>query len=78
MESRISAGHNIARRVIYDYELVYIEKGTFNLIYDDISYRCTAGDIIFIRPGIPHSFIIDLGERFSKNEASSVSFSKLQ
>lgn len=62
MESRISAGHNIARRVIYDYELIYLEKGTFTFIYDDIPYRCKAGDVIFIRPGISHSFIIDLGE----------------
>ena len=62
MESRISAGHNIARRVIYDYELIYLEKGIFNFVYDDITYLCKAGDIIFIRPGIPHSFMIDLGE----------------
>ena len=62
MESRIPAGHNISRRVIYDYELIYLEKGNFNFVYDDIPYRCKAGDIIFIRPGIPHSFIIDLGE----------------
>ena len=62
MESRISAGHNIARRVIYDYELIYLEKGIFNFVYDDITYLCKAGDIIFIRPRIPHSFIIDLGE----------------
>ena len=62
MESRIFAGHNIARRVIYDYELIYLEKGIFNFVYDDITYLCKAGDIIFIRPGIPHSFIIDLGE----------------
>ena len=62
MESRIPAGHNIARRVIYDYELIYLEKGNFNFVYDDIPYRCKAGDIIFIRPEIPHSFILDLGE----------------
>ena len=27
IESRISAGHNIAKRVIYDYELVYFNSG---------------------------------------------------
>ena len=62
MESRIPAGHNIVRRVIYDYELIYLEEGNFNFVYDNITYRCKDGDIIFIRPGIPHSFIIDLGE----------------
>ncbi len=62
MESRIPSGHNIARRVIYDYELIYLEKGDFTFIYNDNPYNCKAGDIIFIRPGIPHSFILDLGE----------------
>lgn len=62
MESKISAGNNIARRVIYDYELIYLEKGTFTFIYNDKAYPCKAGDIIFIRPGIPHSFLLDHGE----------------
>ena len=62
IESRIPSGHNIARRVIYDYELIYLEKGSFTFIYNDKAYRCRTGDIIFIRPGIPHSFFLDLGE----------------
>ena len=62
MESRISAGHNIARRVIYDYELIYLEEGSFTFVYNDKTYPCKAGDIIFIRPGTPHSFVLDLGE----------------
>ena len=61
-ESRIPKGHNIAKRVIYDYELIYIEEGSFTFIYGDKSFLCNAGDLLFIRPGIPHSFIIDLGE----------------
>ena len=62
MESRISAGHNIARRVIYDYELIHLQKGRFTFIYDDVAYNCKAGDIIFICPGVSHSFILDQGE----------------
>lgn len=62
MESRIPAGHNIAKRVIYDYELVYLEKGKFTFIYNDKEYRCKAGDIIFICPGVSHSFVLDQGE----------------
>lgn len=62
MESRISSGRNIAKRVIYDYELIYLEEGSFTFIYDDTAYQCRAGDIIFIRPGISHSFILDKGE----------------
>ena len=61
-ESKIRAGHNIARRVIYDYELIYLERGAFTLIYDDIPYSCAEGELIFIRPGIPHSFIFDKGD----------------
>lgn len=62
VESRIPSGHNIARRVIYDYELIYLEKGNFTFIYNDKAFKCKAGDIIFIRPGIPHSFLLDHGE----------------
>lgn len=62
MESRIPAGHNIARRVIYDYELIYLEEGSLTFLYSDKTYYCQAGDIIFIRPGVPHSFILDQGE----------------
>lgn len=62
MESKISEGHNISRRVIYDYEIIYLESGSFTLIYDDVSYRCKKGDIILIRPGISHSFQIDSGD----------------
>ena len=62
IKSKIPSGHNIARRVIYDYELIYLEKGNFTFIYSERSYRCKAGDIIFIRPGIPHSFLLDNGE----------------
>ncbi len=61
-KSTIPSGHNIARRVIYDYELIYLEKGEFTFIYDDKSYPCKPGDFILIRPGIPHSFQIDCGE----------------
>jgi len=62
MQSIIPSGHKIARRVIYDYELIYLERGEFTFVYDDIKYSCEAGDIIFIRPGIAHSFLIDRGE----------------
>ena len=62
MRSELAVGQNISRRVIYDYELIYIERGEFTFIYDDAPYRCAAGDVIFIRPGVPHSFIIDTEE----------------
>jgi len=60
--SVILSGHNIARRIIYDYELIYLERGAFTFTYADKQYTCKSGDVIFIRPGIPHSFILDKGE----------------
>lgn len=62
MESKIPSGHNIAQRIIYDYELIYLEEGSFTFIYNGESYYCKAGDIIFICPGIAHSFCLDHGE----------------
>lgn len=62
MPSVITPGHNIMSRVIYDYELIFLERGEFTLIYNNISYNCQAGNIIFIRPGTVHSFQIDRDE----------------
>ena len=55
-DSVIRAGRVLKRRVIYDYELIYIEDGAFTLEYDGAEYPCGTGDFIFLRPGIPHSF----------------------
>lgn len=60
--SVIPSGHNVMRRVIYDYELIYLERGKFTFTYNDMDYHCTEGDIIFICPGIAHSFRLDNGE----------------
>ena len=57
--SVIPRGHNISPRIIYDYEIIYLESGSFTLTYDGRSYTCSAGDVIFIRPGVEHSFLID-------------------
>ena len=59
MRSVISKGHSIAKRVIFDYELIYLERGEFTFIYNDKPYKCKEGDFIFIRPGISHSFQIN-------------------
>lgn len=54
--SRLRAGAVIQRRVIFDYELVYIESGRMRFMYNDIDYPCEPGCFILIRPGVPHSF----------------------
>lgn len=53
---------HIDRRIIYDYELIYIEKGKFVFSYNEKEYICGEGTIIFIRPGIPHAFVKILEE----------------
>ena len=56
MNSVLPAGKEIKRRIIFDYELIYIADGKFLFNYNDIDYPCNKGQFIFIRPGIPHSF----------------------
>lgn len=62
MRGTLKNGQSIRRRVIYDYELIYLEKGSFTFMYADKKWFCTEGDFIFIRPGVPHSFHIDNGD----------------
>ena len=38
MESRIARGSYVKPRVIYDYELIYLERGEFALIYGGTEY----------------------------------------
>jgi len=54
--SEIKPGSTIRRRIILDYELLYVEDGGFHLCYNDKMYSCKKGDIILLCPGIPHSF----------------------
>lgn len=61
-ESRLPSRYNISRRVIYDYELIYLEEGSFTFVYNDKPYHCNTGDFIFIRPGISHSLMLNHGE----------------
>ena len=56
MHSVIPANHEINRRIIFDYELIYIADGEFIFNYNDIDYLCKSGQFIFIRPGVSHSF----------------------
>jgi AraC-like DNA-binding protein len=57
MRSRIRAGHVIPRRVIYDYELIYVESGSITLTYGDVPFECPTGSFLLLCPGVPHSFL---------------------
>ena len=54
--SVLKKGTVIARRIIFDYELIYVESGSFTLWYDDCNYDCHAGEFLFLRPDVPHRF----------------------
>ena len=62
MPSVLPGGLILRRRIIYDYELICIERGSFLLIYDEIEYQITPGTVLLLRPGVPHSFYIDREE----------------
>lgn len=49
----------IHERVIYDYELIVLEKGIMTVRCDGQVYRCTEGDVILLRPGHSHSISVD-------------------
>jgi len=56
MRSTLPKGSSINRRIIFDYELIYISDGCFTLRYADRPFECSGGQFLLIRPGIPHSF----------------------
>lgn len=56
MPSVLSVNVEIRQRIIFDYELIYIEDGSFTLTYDGTDYVCRPGDFLLLRPGVPHRF----------------------
>lgn len=56
MRSILSKGTEIYRRIIFDYELLYVEAGEFLLSYAEKDYKCTSGQFVLLRPGISHRF----------------------
>lgn len=58
MYSTLFVPSQIKRRIILDYELIYIESGKFRLNYNNRDYTCEKGDFLFLCPNIPHSFHI--------------------
>ena len=56
IRSVLKSGTTIKQRIIFDYELLYVEKGEFVLRYDGSDYTCKEGQFLLIHPGISHSF----------------------
>lgn len=42
-------------RTIWDYELIYVKEGQMRYRENGEEYVCSAGDILFLRPGIEHT-----------------------
>lgn len=62
IHSVLSGDFCIKERVIFDYELIYVEQGRFRLRYGERDYFCRGGEILLIRPGVPHGFFC-MGEQ---------------
>lgn len=56
MHSKLPAHFQINRRIIFDYELLYIEDGELLLTYNDTDFLCKKGDLLLLCPNIPHTF----------------------
>lgn len=48
------APFTIEKRIIFDYELIYIEKGKWLLEINNQQIICSEGNFILIRPGVEH------------------------
>ena len=56
MQSTLTSPFAIQKRVIFDYEIIFVEEGRCNIIIDGISHLCKKNDVVFLRPGVPHQF----------------------
>lgn len=45
----------LARRVIFDYEIICLQSGELDVEVDGVHYSAKSGDIILLRPKQPHS-----------------------
>lgn len=58
MDSLLPAGTRIGERVIFDYELLYVQEGTATVTVHDSVYWAVPGDIFLFRPKVPHSILV--------------------
>lgn len=73
----------INERIIFDYEIILVNDGKCRITVEGEEYVCKTGDVVFLRPGVPHKFESVDGCDFyqphihfdlSYNEASSIRF----
>ena len=52
--SKLDSPFTVKRRIIFDYELIFVADGKCILEVEKNKYLCEKNDIIFLRPGIEH------------------------
>lgn len=54
--STLIAPFIINNRIIFDYEIIFVEDGLCNIIINNVPFTCKKNDVVFLRPGIEHKF----------------------
>ena len=57
--STLKAPWHIKTRVLVDYEIIYVAKGSAIVTVEGVAYRVKKRDVIFIPPGVKHSILVD-------------------
>ncbi|MDR6553531.1 AraC family transcriptional regulator [Paenibacillus qinlingensis] len=56
--------YRVPPRIIYDHEMILITSGTCVFQLEDQTYPLEAGDLLFIRPHLRHSYFVPKGKSF--------------
>jgi hypothetical protein len=64
---RLALNHGVLEmkmkpRIIFDYELMYLEKGKLTIRIEEKNYTLLPGDIVLFKPGKEHEFLGSDGE----------------
>lgn len=59
---REKTGMRLKSRIIFDYELLYLEKGELTLRIDDTVHLIRPGEMVLFKPGKEHEFVESNGE----------------
>lgn len=51
-------------RILYDFELLYVVDGWCNILYDNISYPLSKGDLFYFKPGVSNQMSVDASSGF--------------
>ena len=54
MHSVLAAPFTINERIIFDYEIIFVQEGKCRLTVNEKEYICKKNNVVFIRPDIPH------------------------